>query len=52
MTYHAARAFADQRGISVVEVSVGEGVNVEFAFMTLVGEVLFKNPFYPLHNGI
>ena len=42
MSYYAAREFADERGIPVVEVCGKEGVNVELAFMTLVGELLYK----------
>ena len=42
MSYYAAREFADERGIPVVEVCGKEEVNVELAFMTLVGELLYK----------
>ena len=40
VSYYTAREFADERDIPVVEVCGKEGVNVELAFMTLVGEVL------------
>ena len=44
VSYNAAKKFGDEKGIPVVEVSGQEGVNVELAFMTLVGEILFRNP--------
>ena len=34
VSYYTARAFADERGIHVLEVCGQEGVNVEIAFMT------------------
>jgi len=40
VSYYTAREFADERGIPVVEVCWKEGVNVELAYMTLVGELL------------
>lgn len=40
--YHTARQFADERGIPLVETYGEEGINVELAFMTLVGEALAK----------
>ena len=44
VSYCAAREFANERDIPVVEVYGKDGVNVELAFMTLVGEVVqFKN---------
>ena len=44
MSYCMAREFADERGIPVIEINGKEGVNVELAFLTLVGEVIhFKN---------
>ena len=45
VSYHTAREFADERGFSVVEVCGTEGVNVELAFMTLIGELLSRNRF-------
>ena len=45
ISYYTARAFADERGIPVLEVCGQEGVNVEIAFMTLIGEILSKDPF-------
>ena len=45
VSYHTAREFADDRDFSVVEVCGKEGVNVELAFMTLVGEVLSRKRF-------
>ena len=44
VSYYTAREFADQRGISVVEVCGKEGVNVELAFMTFVGEIYSQHP--------
>ena len=43
VSYYAAREFGEERGIPVVEVCETEGVNVELAFMTLVGEMLSTN---------
>ena len=45
VSYYTAREFADERGIPVVEVCEKEGINVELAFMTLVGEILLQDPF-------
>ena len=45
VSYHTAREFADERGIPVVEVCGKEGINVELAFMTLVGEIVLQYPF-------
>ena len=45
VSYYTAREFADERSIPVVEVCEKRGVNVELAFMTLVGEMLSKNRF-------
>ena len=44
VSYHTAREFADERGIPVVEVCGKEGINVELAFMTLVGEIVLQYP--------
>jgi hypothetical protein len=43
VSYHDVRQFADERNIPVIEVRGKEGVNVELAFMTLVGEILYTN---------
>ena len=40
VSYHDARQFADERDITVIEVRGKEGVNVELAFMTLIGEIV------------
>ena len=40
MSYHTTREFADERDIPIIELYGSEGVNVELAFMTLVGELL------------
>ena len=45
VSYYTAREFADERGIPTVEVCGKEGVNVELAFMTLVGRILSRDPF-------
>ena len=45
VSYYTARDFADQKGIPLVEVCGKEGVNVELAFMTLVGEIHSIHPF-------
>ena len=42
VSYYTAREFADERDIPVVEVCWMEGINVELAFMTLVGELLLR----------
>ena len=42
MSYYTAKEFADERGIPLVEVCGEEGVNVELAFMTLVGQIISK----------
>ena len=39
MSYLTARKFADEKNIPVVEVC-GRGVNVELAFMAVVGEIM------------
>ena len=44
VSYCMAREFADERGIPVIEINGKKSVNVELAFLTLVGEVIhFKN---------
>lgn len=45
VSYYTAREYADVRDIPVVEVCEKKGINVELAFMTLVGEMLSKNVF-------
>ena len=40
MSYLTARKFADEKHIPVVEVCGREGVNVELAFMAVVGEIM------------
>ena len=45
VSYYTAKAFADERGIPVLEVCGQEGVNVKIAFMTVVGAILSKDPF-------
>ena len=51
VSYYTAREFADERGFSVVEICGKEGVNVELAFMTLVGELLSRNSFKDVENA-
>jgi len=44
VTFYRAREFADKKDIPVIEIVCGiEGVNVELAFMFLVGSVLSRN---------
>ena len=45
VSFYTAREFADERGIPAVEVCGKEGINVELAFMTLVGTILSRDPF-------
>ena len=40
VSYLTARQFADEKDIPVVEVCGREGVNVELAFMAVVGEIM------------
>ena len=44
VSYYTVRAFADERGIPVLEVCGQDSVNVEIAFMTVVGEILSRDP--------
>ena len=44
VTFYRAREFADKKDIPVIEIVCGkEGVNVELAFMILIGSVLSRN---------
>lgn len=42
--YYTAKAFADQRGLQLIETSARDGINVDEAFMAIAREIMRRSP--------